>query len=180
MAAPSDSKPSVARKCTTQEHRPRVRCVIVLRPMSEVAARALTAGEAPPDVTTADDYPTEFSLGMAPMVGAGSPLGPWLMHRLEDEVVVGDIGGGFIAPRVAEIGYAVVRSCWGRGYATAAVSALVDSARRQLGIDQLVGHTPLDRPASGRVLAHCGFVHVGEVDDEHDGNRIRVQSGVWT
>ena len=38
----------------------------------------------------------------------------------------------------------------------------------------LVGHTPLDRPASGRVLRKAAFVAVGEVDDEHDGQPLHV------
>jgi hypothetical protein len=35
-------------------------------------------------------------------------------------------------------------------------------------------HTPLDRPASGRVLEKAGFAMVGEEDDEDDGTPIRV------
>jgi RimJ/RimL family protein N-acetyltransferase len=143
--------------------------------MSAADRDALLSETALPGLATVADYPTEFSRGMAPMVGTGSPLGPYLVLRAADGVVVGDIGGGFTAPGQAEIGYAIAPSCWGRRYATAAVTALTELARRDPGIDVLVGHTPLDRPASGRVLHHAGFSLVGELDDEHDGHPVRVQ-----
>jgi RimJ/RimL family protein N-acetyltransferase len=148
---------------------------IVLRPISASAAEAVVAGRLPPDVRVASDYPTEFSVGIARNVGGGSPLGPYFLHRVEDDVVVGEIGGGFVHPGVVAIGYALVRSAWGRGYATAAVRMLVELAGRVPGIERIVAHTPLDRPASGRVLEKAGFTFVGEFDDEHEGVRLRVR-----
>jgi GNAT superfamily N-acetyltransferase len=148
---------------------------VTLRPMSVDVACELIAGRRPAGLRFAYDYPTEFTLGMAPMAGTGSPLGPWLVHRDVDDVVVGDIGGGFTAPGRCEIGYAIVRSCWGHGIATAAVTALVAVARRHGGIDVLVAHTPLDRPASGRVVERVGFIPCGELDDEHDGVAMQVR-----
>ena len=148
---------------------------IVLRPISSSAAETLLGGRAPDDVRVAPHYPTEFSSGVAEGVGGDSAVGPFFLHRVDDDVVVGEIGGGFTAPGVVEIGYAVVRSCWGRGYASDAVRGLVSRARETPAIVCLVAHTPLDRPASGRVLEKAGFTPVGEVDDEHDGVAVRVQ-----
>jgi RimJ/RimL family protein N-acetyltransferase len=146
-----------------------------LRLMTATDRDALLAGSALPDAVTVPDYPTEFSRGMAPMVGAGSPLGPFLILRADDSIVVGDIGGGYTAPGQVEIGYAIAPSCRGRRFATDAVKALVDRARHDPAIHIMVGHTPLDRPASGRVLEHVGFALVGEVNDEHDGTPLRVR-----
>ena len=124
----------------------------------------------------ASDYPTEFSAGVAAAHASGAgALGPFFVHRADNDVVVGEIGGAFISPGVVEIGYAVVASCWGHGYATAAVRALVDRARAITGVDRIIAHTPLDRPASGRVLEKVGFVCAGEEQDEHDGAPIRVK-----
>jgi RimJ/RimL family protein N-acetyltransferase len=150
------------------------RSSVTLRPISARAAAAVLAGRRPPDLEVPGDYPTEFSAGIARQVGAGSPLGPFYVHRATDNVVVGEIGGGFVAPGVAEIGYAIVPSCWGRGHATDAVRLLIDVARATGTIDRLRAHTPLDRPASGRVVAKAGLRPVGEVEDEHDGARITV------
>ena len=102
---------------------------VLLRPISRSAADALLARRTPTDVEVAADHPTEFSAGIAEAVGGGSPLGPFFVHRARDEVVIGEIGGGFVAADTVEIGYALVPSCWGRGYATDAVRALVDRAR---------------------------------------------------
>jgi len=35
-------------------------------------------------------------------VGGGSPLGPLFLHRAGDDVVVGEIGGGFVGAGVVE------------------------------------------------------------------------------
>jgi RimJ/RimL family protein N-acetyltransferase len=147
---------------------------IVLLPISVEAAAAIAEGRPPPGVQVAADYPTEFSAGVGRSAGAGRELGPFFIHRAEDDVVVGEIGGGFTGPGLVEIGYAVVASCWGRGYATDAVRALVDRARALPAVERIVGHTPLDRPASGRVLEKAGFANVGEIDDEHEGVPLRV------
>jgi len=147
---------------------------VVLRPVSAAAAERILAGEPPPGVAVAPGYPTEFSTGIAQAAARASSLGPFFIHRAEDDVVVGEIGGGFVGAGVVEIGYAIVRSAWGRGYATDAVRALLDLARDVDGIERIVGHTPLDRPASGRVLEKAGFVAVGEVEDEHEGQVLRV------
>jgi RimJ/RimL family protein N-acetyltransferase len=147
---------------------------VILRPISVDAAAAVLDGRRPPDVQVADDYPTEFSLGIAAQVGGGSPLGPFYIHRTTDEVVVGEIGGGLVSPAVAEIGYAIVGSCWGRGHATDAVRLLIEIARATPGIEHLRAHTPLERPASGRVVAKAGMRPLGEVEDEHEGTTIRV------
>ena len=101
---------------------------IVLRRISAAAGEDLRAGRQPGDVRVAADYPTEFSAGVGQHAAAGGALGPFFLHRAEDDVVVGEIGGGFVAPGVVEIGYAVVASAWGRGYATDAVRALVERA----------------------------------------------------
>jgi RimJ/RimL family protein N-acetyltransferase len=153
---------------------PDAESTVTLRPMSPEAAAAVRVGRLPPDVQVTGDYPTEFSRAIARQVGGGSPLGPFYIHRTTDDVAVGEIGGGFIAPGIAEIGYAIVPSCQGNGHATDAVRQLIEVARATGTIARLIAHTPLDRPASGRVAAKAGLRPFGEVDDEHDGVRIRV------
>lgn len=147
---------------------------IVLRHISAAAGEALRAGRNPPDVRVAADYPTEFSAGVGQQASESGPLGPFFIHRAEDDVVVGEIGGAIVAPGIVEVGYAVVASCWGRGYATDAVRALAERARAVAGVERIVGHTPLDRPASARVLEKAGFTLIGEENDEHEGATIRV------
>ncbi len=149
---------------------------IVLRTMTREAADAIVAGERPDDVRVADDYPTEFSVGVAQHVGSERQFGPFFLQRSEDDVVVGEIGGAFIdEDGTIEIGYAIVESFWNRGYATAAVEALVTMAREAPEVRRIVAHSPLERPQSGRVLEKVGFASVGEMDDAHEvGNVVRA------
>src|SRR5919197_4189743 len=95
---------------------------IVLRGMTRETAAAILAGERPGDVRVAEDCPTEFSTGMARALGAERQFGPFLVHRSEDDLVVGEVGAAFIDEAgTLEVGYAVVESQRNRGYATAAV-----------------------------------------------------------
>lgn len=149
---------------------------IVLRVMTREAADAILTARRPGDVRVADDYPTEFSVGVAQCVGAERQFGPFFLHRSEDNVVVGEIGGAFIDEKgTIEIGYAVVESHWNRGYATAAVEALVTKAREAPEVHCIVAHAPLERPRSGRVLEKAGFAMVRELEDADEaGNAVRV------
>ena len=146
---------------------------VVLKPISRRAAEALAAGRVP-DVRVAPGDPTEFSQGVGQHAGAGRGLGPFFIHRVEDDVVVGELGGAFVEQETVEIGYAIVESVWGRGHATDAVRELIAIARAEPTVARMVAHTPLDRPASGRVVEKAGFTPVGEVVDEHEGEAIRV------
>lgn len=151
--------------------------LIVLREMTREAADAILAGERPGDVRVAADYPTEFSASVAQGIGSEGQLGPFLLHRCEDDVVVGEIGGAFVdAEGTVEIGYATVESQWNRGYATAAVEALVATAHEAPEVRRVVAHTPLERPQSGRVLEKSGFTIVREAEDQDEaGNVVRVK-----
>ena len=150
---------------------------IVLREMTRDAADAILAGERPIGVRVAEDYPTEFSAGVAQRVGAQEQVGPYFLHRSEDDVVIGEIGGALVDQEgTIEIGYAVVESEWNRGYATAAVEALVTQTREASEVRRILAHTPLERPESGRVLEKAGFAMVREMDDtDEEGNIVRVQ-----
>ncbi len=148
-----------------------------LRELTREAADAILAGNRPDGVRVAPDYPTEFSAGVAQFVGAVGQLGPFLLHRSEDDVVVGEIGGAFVDEQgTIEIGYAVVQSQRNRGYATAAIEALVAKASAATEVRRIVAHTPLERPQSGRVVEKAGFTRVREMDDVDElGNVQRVE-----
>lgn len=79
---------------------------------------------------------------------------------------------GFKGPPIdgmVEIAYGLVPDYQGKGYATEAAQALVAFAFES-GAVHLVRASTLPTPnASTRVLAKCGFSHVGEVTDPEDG-----------
>ena len=151
--------------------------MIELREIPPDAAKEILAGKPPGEVSVPDDYPTEFSAGVAQSVGAEGQFGPYFVCRSEDGLLVGEIGGAFVDhDGTIEIGYAIVESNQNRGYATAAVEALVGKAREAQSVRRIVAHTPLDRPESGRVLEKAGFAPERETDDADEaGNVIRVK-----
>ncbi|WP_238542282.1 GNAT family N-acetyltransferase [Sphingomonas sp. PAMC 26621] len=60
-----------------------------------------------------------------------------------------------------ELGYWLTPDAWGRGYATEAGRALLDTARHALGLRHLHALHFEDNPASGRVLRKLGFFETG-------------------
>jgi RimJ/RimL family protein N-acetyltransferase len=146
-----------------------------LERMTAATAAALLEGRQPLDIQVAEDYPTEFSRGVAEQVANGSDLGPYVVYASGATTVVGEIGGALTEPGTVEIGYAVVRSHWGQGIATEAVRVLVGMMRQRPEVERIVAHTPLDRPESARVVEKAGFSFVREIEDSHEGTTLRVK-----
>ena len=74
--------------------------------------------------------------------------------------LVGSCGLGRRPSGAVEMGYWIVRSSWGRGFATEACEALIGIARA-LGLGSLEGSHFIDNPASARVLEKLGFEPLG-------------------
>jgi RimJ/RimL family protein N-acetyltransferase len=74
------------------------------------------------------------------------------------------IGGIGLADRdgTFELGYWIVPSHWGLGFATEAGHAMIAMARDTLRIDRLISGHFTDNPASGRVLDKLGFSTTGQ------------------
>lgn len=62
-----------------------------------------------------------------------------------------------------ELGYWIVPSHWGLGFATEAGQAVLAMARDSLRIDRLISGHFVDNPASGNVLRKLGFSETGEI-----------------
>jgi RimJ/RimL family protein N-acetyltransferase len=75
---------------------------------------------------------------------------------------------------VAEIGYRLRRSAWGRGYATEGARALVRRAFTELGVREIVATTMTVNTRSRAVLERAGLRHARTVhldwDEPLDGN----------
>lgn len=63
--------------------------------------------------------------------------------------------------RRAEVGFAVARAEWGRGYASEALGALLAFAFERLGLHRLEADADPRNAASVRVLERAGFVREG-------------------
>jgi RimJ/RimL family protein N-acetyltransferase len=75
--------------------------------------------------------------------------------------LIGDLGVCVIdeSEGVVEIGFTVAQSAQGRGYATEAVSAMVDGLLRQATVRSIVAVTDERNTASVALLRRVGFAH---------------------
>jgi ribosomal-protein-alanine N-acetyltransferase len=88
----------------------------------------------------------------------------WRLHALVDGTFLGCCGlkPNDLAARVWELGFHLLPSAWGRGYATEAGAAVVAFAFDEVGATALfAGHHP-ENHASRRALGKLGFQRIGE------------------
>ena len=80
-----------------------------------------------------------------------------LSHEGSYPQVIGGIGLNAVDRGVAELGYWLTPTAWGRGYATEAARAVIDMARHALPLRRVEASHHLDNPTSRRVLEKLGF-----------------------
>ena len=107
---------------------------------------------------TADD--TRAFLAFSDAQWACWPAGPYLVHAREGDALLGSTGLAFETSWRAMTGYVFARDAWGRGFATEALRAMVETARA-VGVQRLyalchTGHRP-----SWHVLEKAGLEREG-------------------
>ena len=89
------------------------------------------------------------------------------MIELKDGTHIGELCfKGLSEEGTAEIGYGIAEDYQGHGYATEAVSALLDWAFKQPGVSRVTAETEESNIASQRVLKKSGFIPTGEIGEE--------------
>jgi RimJ/RimL family protein N-acetyltransferase len=135
-------------------------------------AERIVARSAGPADSWADDFPFDGDVGAVggfllatTAHGEQRPFGYDRITRLGDGRAIGGLGfkgqpkGGCV-----EIGYGLVPSARGHGYAAEAVIALLRVAAGH-GLSRVIADTALDNVASQRTLIRAGFRLVS-IDDE--------------
>lgn len=141
---------------------------LLLRPVDVAQAQRIVARRPDASDRWASDFPFEGDVVGARMhlratqeSGEQQPFGLYLIVRAADGLAVGACGfKGRPVDGVAEIGYGLVPSARGQGYAAEAATALVDLARRQ-GLSRVLADTDPEDVASRRTLERAGFTQVG-------------------
>jgi RimJ/RimL family protein N-acetyltransferase len=134
-------------------------------------ARALAAGVNHNGHRWASGYPLASTLLLAELTAAAAaqqrPLGEFGSYqviRRADGCVIGDVG--FMGPPddtgAVLLGCAITEDARGQGYATEALSALLDWARRQTGLTCVLADTTRSNLASQRLLERVGLRRIGE------------------
>ena len=142
--------------------------LLLLEPES---ARALTGGSSENGQPWAAGYPLASSLLRAEMTLAAAahdrPLGrfgTYQVVRRADGHVIGDVG--FMGPPDAtgavHVGCGITEDARGQGYATEALTAVLDWARTQSGLTCVLADTTRSNVASQRLLERAGLHRVGE------------------
>ncbi len=111
----------------------------------------------------------------------------YALTRTIDGELVGSMGLKVEqAHQRAEVGYTVAVPCWGRGYATQALEAVLALAFGELAMRRVYAYYFVENPASGRVLEKCGLLregvlrgHVLKWGEPHDMIVMGMLKGDW-
>lgn len=97
----------------------------------------------------------------------------WAFELKENNYLFGSGGLYFSeSQNMFELGYNIMYDFWNKGYTTEAASAIIDFAKRQLGVSSLYARHAVDNPASGKVMEKNGFVFTGYgTITSYDGKR---------
>jgi RimJ/RimL family protein N-acetyltransferase len=143
---------------------------LLLHPLTVDEAERVVAGEPGPEDRWAPGYPDAFDvkgvsayLATCSISGDPTPFGTYEIRRRSDGYAIG--GLGFHGPPdgddVVTVGYSVIASEHGNGYATEALRGLLAHVRA-LGVRGVRGDTDLGNVASQRVMTAAGMRPVGE------------------
>ena len=154
---------------------------LVLHPMSVGEAERVVAGEPGGGDRWASEYPTDGDvfaagrfLGTCTDTGDPQPFGAYEIRRREDGRAIGGLGfhGPVDEDGSVTIGYGIVPSAQGQGYASEALRALLQFARAH-GVTCVKGDADHDNSASHRVMTAAGMRPAGQ--DE----RVRYFEITW-
>lgn len=85
--------------------------------------------------------------------------------EMATDTMIGFARLGLDRPRTAELGYAIRRDRWGKGYATEVSAVMLDYGFTTLGLHRIQAACGPDNTASQRVLTKLGFQYEGRMRD---------------
>ena len=96
--------------------------------------------------------------------------------------MIGTIGFVWYSPEnhSAELGYSFSREYWNHGYATQALSAVIDSLFRSIPVNRLEAQHDVRNPASGRVMEKCGLRQEGVLRNRIVNKGEYVDTALWS
>lgn len=116
--------------------------------------------------------------GLASWKGRGPRTMAYSIYLKRERVWVGSMNLRWPHRGVAELGYAVRPSHWGKGYATEAVGRVVEMAFRKFAAHRVQATCWVENQGSARVLEKCGFRREGRLRGfMRVGDRIRDEFG---
>jgi RimJ/RimL family protein N-acetyltransferase len=143
-----------------------------LHAIDSAEGERIVANRAATEDIWADDFPFDGDVrGITAFLRATAahgdprPFGHYRITRTADGKAIGGIGfKGRPSEGSVEVGYGLVPSARGNGYAAEALAALLNIAA-ELGVVRVVADTDKDNIASRRTLERAGFKQVGSDGD---------------
>ncbi|GGK42411.1 ribosomal-protein-serine acetyltransferase [Deinococcus malanensis] len=152
---------------------------LVLRHFREADAAALSAYRSDPLVAEYQAWGPSFSeeqaLALIRAMRDRQPGQPgWFQFAVatrDSGALIGDIGWRSFEVRHAEVGFSIMSSMHGKGYAREAVAALLTFAFQRLKVHRVVANTDPRNLPSARLLRRLGFRHEGRALESYfDGS----------
>ncbi len=143
---------------------------LLLRPLCDADAPALFQLFQDPAVrrflTRRQWYSVDEALALIAQDRQALATGQYLrlgLERLDDGALIGEISLFSLAEasRRAEVGYALARDAWGQGYMSEALTALLELAFGELGLNRIEADIDPRNQASARILERMGFQQEG-------------------
>ena len=105
----------------------------------------------------------------------------WVLTLKGDDRMIGSVGvfGFHEQNRLAEIGYALAREHWGRGYMNEALVAAIDWGFGPFGLRRIEADTHPDNAASVKALERLGFAREGLLRERWQVGDELSDSLVW-
>lgn len=104
----------------------------------------------------------------------------WAITLKGDDTAIGSLAAHEKRQgKVVEVGYSLVRSHWGQGYAREAVARLIDRLIREEGMRRVFADTDPENDGSNRLLESLGFVREGHLRGEWETHIGVRDSFIW-
>lgn len=82
----------------------------------------------------------------------------FLLFDLKSSEFIGRAGFGLTESGEVEVGYVLHKKFWGNGFASEAVMALLEYAKKHIDIDYIIAYASIENIGSTRVMEKCGMI----------------------
>src|SRR3990167_2913222 len=83
----------------------------------------------------------------------------FLLFDLKSGEFIGRAGFGITETGDTEVGYVLHKKFWGKGYASEAVTALLEYAKTNIDVDYIIAYADTGNIGSTRVMEKCGMAY---------------------
>jgi RimJ/RimL family protein N-acetyltransferase len=83
----------------------------------------------------------------------------FLLFDLESGEFIGRAGFGLTETGETEVGYVLHKKFWGKGFASEAVTVLLEYAKKHIDVDYIIAYADTGNIGSTRVMEKCGMTY---------------------